>query len=63
MSKKIRLVYGVGISDADYFVTRKENGKTVWRCPYYRTWTHMLERAYSDKLKKETHYLRRRYSL
>ena len=52
-----RLVYGVGINDADYVVQRKEtievNGvrkqKLVWVCPYYRTWKHMLMRCYSTK--------------
>ena len=52
-----RLVYGVGINDADYVVERKEtievDGKikqrVVWVCPYYRTWKNMLKRCYSDK--------------
>ena len=52
-----RLVYGVGINDADYVVQRNEvievNGvrkrKLVWYCPYYRTWESMLMRCYSDK--------------
>lgn len=50
-----KLVYGVGINDADYAVTRKEtiyvNGKQkqklVWYCPYFRTWKSMLQRCYS----------------
>ena len=52
-----KLVYGVGINDADYVVQKFEtievNGvrkqKRVWVCPYYQAWTHMLERCYSDK--------------
>ena len=53
-----RLVYGVGINDADYRVQIKEemkkvNGKRVqrhvWRCPYYIKWVGMLERCYSEK--------------
>ena len=52
MKKKSKLVYGVGINDADYFVTKNENGKIVWMCPYYQTWTSMLKRAYSDKCKQ-----------
>ena len=53
-----RLVYGVGINDADYvvqkfetigYVSGKKKQKRVWRCPYYRVWTHMLERCYDVK--------------
>ena len=55
---KIRkLMYGVGINDADYAVTKYEtiivNGKRkqklVWFCPFYRAWSGMLERCYSIK--------------
>lgn len=51
------LVYGVGINDASYNVSLKEelprvNGerrqKHVWTCPYYVTWKGMLQRCYSD---------------
>lgn len=51
-----KLVQGVGINDADYTVSIREivvgaDGKRkqrlVWRCPFYRTWDHMLERCYS----------------
>ena len=54
-------MFGVGINDADYVVKRWEedgyvNGKRkqrlVWECPYYRTWTGMLRRCYSDKLQE-----------
>lgn len=44
--KKGKLVFGVGINDADYIVQPLENGKRVC-CPYYRTWTNMLKRCYS----------------
>ena len=53
-----RLVFGVGVNDADYVVQRKEtigyvNGKqkfrVVWECPYYRAWKDMLKRCYSAK--------------
>lgn len=58
--KSRKLVFGVGINDADYVVERKEtievNGKRkqkrVWMCPYYRAWTKMLERCYSAKLQE-----------
>ena len=46
---KSRLVEGVGINDADYSVSRYEDGKEVWRCPFYETWTSMLKRCYSEK--------------
>ena len=55
--KAKKLVYGVGINDADYAVTEyqttevngKRNYKQVWMCPYYRTWKGMLKRCYSAK--------------
>ena len=52
-----KMVFGVGINDADYVVQKMEtigyvNGKRkqklVWVCPYYRVWTKMLERCYSE---------------
>lgn len=54
-----KLVYGVGINDADYVVVKREtigyvNGKRkqkqVWMCQYYQTWVDMLKRCYSAKL-------------
>ena len=53
-----RLVYGVGINDAEYAVQKREtvevDGKRkrrlVWYCPYYRVWKNMLQRCYSSKL-------------
>ena len=57
MSKK--LVYGVGIMDADYVVNEiitigyskegKRIQKLVWICPFYLRWKSMLKRCYSDK--------------
>lgn len=56
--KTKKLVFDVGVNDADYAVQRKEtigyvNGKQkqklVWMCPFYRTWTSMLRRCYSTK--------------
>jgi len=57
-----KLVYGVGVSDADYQVQVKETisgryksgkkkQKGVWACPFYRVWVNMLQRGYSEKLK------------
>lgn len=56
--KTRKLVCGVGINDADYVVAKcetigyvggKRTRKTVWMCPYYRTWTNMLNRCYYAK--------------
>lgn len=49
-----RLLWGKGINDSDYNVTRSEtmNGKrkVLWTCPFYTRWTSMLARCYSSKL-------------
>lgn len=42
------MILGIGINDADYKVTKKINGKSVW-CPYYQKWVSMLTRCYSKK--------------
>ena len=53
-----KLVWGVGVNDLGYRVHVQEwvteNGgkrtrKTVFKCPYYVAWTHMLERCNSEK--------------
>ena len=53
LRKRNKLVYGVGVNDADYnvyeYVTVDGKSKIVWTCPFYRTWKHMLERCYSEK--------------
>ena len=53
LRKRNRLVYGVGINDADYNVVESATVdgkcKTIWKCPFYQTWVHMLERCYSEK--------------
>lgn len=56
-----KFVYGVGINDADYVVTKwkttevngKKKWKLVWMCPYYRAWKDMLSRCYSAKFKEQ----------
>lgn len=61
--KPKKLVYGVGINDADYAVQKletinyidgKRKQKKVWVCPYYRAWTSMLSRCYSTKLQERS---------
>lgn len=56
--KTRKLVHGVGINDADYvtqkletigYVNGKRKQKRVWICPFYRTWSNMLDRCYSFK--------------
>jgi len=53
MRKIASLIYEVGVNDADYplFITRADGGsrKSMWICPFYRVWTGMLERCYSEK--------------
>ena len=60
--KSKKLVYGVGINDADYaikewvtigYVGGKQKRKLVWICPYYRKWQDMLMRCYSTKFKEK----------
>ena len=56
--KPRKLVYGVGVNDAEYvtqkveeigYVDGKRKRRQVWVCPYHRTWKAMLERCYSAK--------------
>lgn len=51
-SRKIRksgkLVYGFGVNDADYNVNPYVDGVRS-PCPIYKMWSHILERALSDK--------------
>lgn len=52
--KPKKLVFGVGINDADYAVKKfetigyvggKRKQKQVWICPYYQAWMNMLRRC------------------
>lgn len=47
--KERKLVYGVGVNDADY-VTRKSS----WTCPFFRKWKDMLCRCYSEYEQKRS---------
>lgn len=48
---KRKLVFGVGINDADYIVRPRINGKLL-TCPFYAKWYDMLTRCYSAKMHK-----------
>ena len=57
----MKLVYGVGINDADYDVAINEyytndegvkGERRIWTCPYYSRWMNMLTRCYSDKFQE-----------
>lgn len=60
---KIRkLVYGVGVNDADYVTQKwetigysdgKQQQKLIWICPYYSAWKSMIERCYSTKCQEK----------
>lgn len=43
-----KIVRGVGINDADYNVAVTVDGVKRY-CPYYRTWSNLLSRCYSEK--------------
>lgn len=55
MKKKENLVRGIGTNDAGYSVYRSEtvdgSRKIVWRCQFYRAWSNMIDRCYSEKHK------------
>lgn len=51
--KKGDLLYGVGINDADYPITRTENYRQVWICPFYATWRGVLCRCYDMNVHKK----------
>lgn len=61
MRDKKKLVYGVGINDADYvvqqfeyrvYINGKQKRKLIWGCPFYQTWKGILQRGYSSKFKE-----------
>lgn len=51
IKKNRRLVCGVGVNDCDYQIEKRAvidgKRKLLWRCPFYRAWTGMIERCYS----------------
>jgi hypothetical protein len=49
LPKKPKLVYGVGVNDADYVVFPTGPDGKRGMCLYYQAWKDMLERAYNPK--------------
>lgn len=53
IQKRNKLVYGVGINDADYNVYVYDgpinDKKIIWTCPFYVKWKDVLARCYSEK--------------
>lgn len=47
-----KLVFGIGINDAEYMVCPRINGKKVM-CPYYKVWQSMLMRGYCKKYQEK----------
>jgi len=43
------LVQGMGVNDAKYMISTKGGYEKQKTCPYYKRWSGMLERCYSDK--------------
>ena len=50
--RKRKLIYGVGVNDADYVVAWRDKvtGKHI-QCPYYTCWQNMIQRAYYQRHK------------
>ena len=46
--RKRKLVFGVGVNDADYIISPTINGRRV-TCVFYQAWKDMLKRCYSEK--------------
>ena len=53
---KLKLVYGWGINDVSYPITRYEvvnnKEKMVWRCPYYEDWGKIIQRCFNPKIQE-----------
>lgn len=48
MRGRRKLVYGVGVNDADYYVKPVVDGKRA-ACPFYVVWSGILRRCYSNE--------------
>jgi hypothetical protein len=54
---KNKLLFGVALNDADYRVVYKNPEGVTVTCPYYKKWTGMLTRVYSqNRAGKVKHY-------
>lgn len=51
MSKN-KLVFGVGVNDADYAVCKSSLGRRTY-CPFYLKWKSMIQRCYSKEFHKK----------
>lgn len=53
----MKLVCGVGVNDADYFVQVYDfvdgKKKRVWICPFYMKWNSMLTRCYNKRYQSD----------
>jgi len=45
--KRDKLIFGVGINDADYSVNTRKGSTITFSCKYYQAWINMLQRCYS----------------
>lgn len=50
--KRNKLIYGVGINDANYAVL-PDTGENQTYCPFYVCWKSVLQRCYSNKFLKK----------
>jgi len=48
--RKLKLIHGVGVNDADYVVSTTGSDGKRRMCFYYQVWRGMLERAYNPNL-------------
>lgn len=47
-------VFGVGINDAKYAVTKYDSNKRqTWMCPFYKAWKSILQRCFSRKFQEK----------
>ena len=47
-----KLLYGIGLNDADYMTTPTVNGAILWE-PAYQAWVNMLKRAYCERYQEK----------
>lgn len=53
VARKNGILYGVCFNDADYHIKKTKDRKTIWTCPYYKTWQAMVNRCFSEKYKQK----------